>query len=379
MITTLEIKNFRCFEHVDITGLRKVNVVTGSNASGKTALLEAVYVGANATAAAIQNIGAMRSIALPMNIIPGVPIPVPVSNNLGAYFDHLFRATTKNGKHESAAHFSVSFNDSDLTRYDLKVGYQQNSEAPNLVAVSRGPGGVGPVVPIIFERRKTFATGTAQDSNTPISMNQFGQLQQMQVGAFGPVSFMFAAGMDYAEVDNVTWFSQLRERNESDKVVNFIRKEFPFVEGLEVLAPAGVNGLYVRLADGSTRRASVVSAGINKIISVFLSAAFAHDGVIIIDEIENGVFYEKYGALWRGLYDFAKTTGNQIFVSSHSAECLAALPDVIGDDVDDFCLLRTERVNGSCFVQQSSGISMKAALSGGNEIRGVTNGGKVDK
>jgi AAA15 family ATPase/GTPase len=180
--------------------------------------------------------------------------------------------------------------------------------------------------------------------------------------------------MNYAEVDNVTWFYQLKERGGAEQIVSFIINEFPFIEGIEVLAPAGINGLYAIMADGTRRRVSTVSSGIYKIISILLAAAHTHNGIIVIDEIENGIFYEKYPAVWRILYKFAKDTGNQIFVSSHSAECLGKLPDVIGQNTDDFCQLRTMRDNGSCTVSHINGVAMKAALSGENEVRGVTVG-----
>jgi Fe-S cluster assembly ATPase SufC len=95
MMQSFEIANFRCFEKISLTGFRRINVVTGSNGSGKSALLEAVYLGANATAGAIQNIAVLRSlrvaaIALGMPFIQPFPIQ---AQNLNIFFDHLFRST----------------------------------------------------------------------------------------------------------------------------------------------------------------------------------------------------------------------------------------------------------------------------------------------
>jgi AAA15 family ATPase/GTPase len=44
MIKDIEISNFRCFEHTKIAGFERVNLIGGKNNSGKTALLEAIFL-----------------------------------------------------------------------------------------------------------------------------------------------------------------------------------------------------------------------------------------------------------------------------------------------------------------------------------------------
>ncbi|MDQ3255935.1 MAG: AAA family ATPase [Acidobacteriota bacterium] len=46
MIESLKIENFRCFESVELRDLKRINVIVGENGSGKTALLEAIFLGA---------------------------------------------------------------------------------------------------------------------------------------------------------------------------------------------------------------------------------------------------------------------------------------------------------------------------------------------
>ena len=44
MIRDLEIDNFRCFSHVMVPDIRRFTVITGESGSGKTALLESMFV-----------------------------------------------------------------------------------------------------------------------------------------------------------------------------------------------------------------------------------------------------------------------------------------------------------------------------------------------
>ncbi|MEL6910916.1 MAG: AAA family ATPase [Cyanobacteria bacterium J06598_4] len=44
MLRDLTIQNYRCFEDFQIDGLEQVNLFVGNNNSGKTSLLEAIYL-----------------------------------------------------------------------------------------------------------------------------------------------------------------------------------------------------------------------------------------------------------------------------------------------------------------------------------------------
>ena len=44
MYTSFSIKNFRCFENMTIEPLARVNLICGENNTGKTALLEALWL-----------------------------------------------------------------------------------------------------------------------------------------------------------------------------------------------------------------------------------------------------------------------------------------------------------------------------------------------
>ncbi len=48
LLNSLEIKGYRCFEHLTIEKLGRVNLIVGKNNVGKTALLEALSVYASA-------------------------------------------------------------------------------------------------------------------------------------------------------------------------------------------------------------------------------------------------------------------------------------------------------------------------------------------
>ena len=46
MIDRLTVRNFRCYESLDLQKLSRINIVVGENASGKTAFLESLFFAA---------------------------------------------------------------------------------------------------------------------------------------------------------------------------------------------------------------------------------------------------------------------------------------------------------------------------------------------
>ena len=44
MITSLEVENFRGFRKIELSDLRRINIIVGDNSSGKTAFLEAIFL-----------------------------------------------------------------------------------------------------------------------------------------------------------------------------------------------------------------------------------------------------------------------------------------------------------------------------------------------
>lgn len=368
MIESFKLQNFRCFSALELTNLKRVNVITGANSSGKSALLEALLCAARGTPDALLVTNALRSV--------GIIGP----HNFRALWDHLFYAAKGYGIQRTADKIEFNYIDTDQNKYSVEIKFAelgpipQPQPQPSVIGRSAGLSTEAPT-PLLISRSVTSADGDPENTSTNITLNSQGQIQGSSiVSNLGPAVFLFSSVMDYAEVDNVVWFSQLRQKGMHKELVRFIRDQFPFIADIEVLAPFGSSGLFASLKSGGVRRLQLISSGINKIITILLACANATNGVILVDEIENGIFYEKYEFMWSVLYKFAQRFSCQLFVTSHSLECLQNLAPVIGDNVDDFSLIRTERQNGKCIAYQISGAAMAAALSGKNEIRGATVG-----
>src|SRR5271157_1496785 len=71
----------------------------------------------------------------------------------------------------------------------------------------------------------------------------------------------------------------------------------------------------------------------------------------------------------RTLYRFAKISNAQLFLSTHSMECLKAFLPAMKGNEDDFTLLRIDKQNGYSSVFPVEGKFFEAAIQQGFEMR----------
>ncbi|MBV8738668.1 MAG: AAA family ATPase [Alphaproteobacteria bacterium] len=222
MITSFELTGFRCFEHFSLEGLAQVNVVTGANASGKSALLEALLIAARGSPETLILLDNIRGIpvagpaVLPfLSGLIGTPMAPP-----GAFtgvWDHYFRTVTtkRNGKSEltSAPRITMVYTDSDGEQRGLSIFFEEQSAGGPVNVITQPYIGITQNVPPLVLERTSPGVPVARQT---VVQGPQGQLQvQPRLPDFGPAVFIFPAGAAYSaaysETDNLTWFSLLRE------------------------------------------------------------------------------------------------------------------------------------------------------------------------
>jgi predicted ATP-dependent endonuclease of OLD family len=55
----------------------------------------------------------------------------------------------------------------------------------------------------------------------------------------------------------------------------------------------------------------------------------AEDGVLLIDEVDTGLYYRTQTDMWRLLLDTAKRLNVQVFATTHSLDCVRAFQEAL--------------------------------------------------
>lgn len=86
---------------------------------------------------------------------------------------------------------------------------------------------------------------------------------------------------------------------------------------------------------------------INRILEIILALVNADNGFLLIDEIENGLHYSVQEKLWKIIFDLATKLNIQVFVTTHSNDCINAFEKVMNENhyTKDGKLIRLDKIN----------------------------------
>jgi len=112
--------------------------------------------------------------------------------------------------------------------------------------------------------------------------------------------------------------------------------------------------------------------GMTRLFSLVVGIGNAPDGVVLVDEVENGLHHSVLPKVWRAIAEAARQFEVQVFATTHSLECIEAAHRAFDEDLGfecDFRLHRLERVNGDIVAKTYDRDALRAALEMGLEVR----------
>ncbi|MGD9588674.1 MAG: ATP/GTP-binding protein [Pyrinomonadaceae bacterium] len=349
MIRSIKIENFRCYENVHLQGLQRINIVVGENGSGKTALFEAMFFLGGLSNEVYMRLKSWR-------LMPDVRIGATretLQELFGDYFrdfnmDRAIYLETKGSTAETRS-VRIYFEDSNVT--EIPIG-----EIADPVVT---------VPPLHFKGKydgsKTFHE-KATLADQKLSLPQFPS----------PVkAAFFPSGTKVHAKEAADQFSDLEAKGQLDEVLSILTSIYPFVSDLSIVTRDGKGMVWARVNNSKQKQpVTLISEGVNKLLGLLLyikSYPYSH---VLIDEIENGFYYKKMPDIWRALYELAFKCNVQIFVSTHSLECLRAAKNVLRGHTEEFHVLRTVRSDkGEYNIREIGGDWLLNAIESDLEIR----------
>jgi AAA15 family ATPase/GTPase len=308
LLDSLEIKGYRCFEHLTIEKLGRVNLIVGKNNVGKTALLEALWLYFN------QGSGQMMGAILANRYED--KLPVSFSGNASITYKNLFTR--------------------DITESTFQIN-SINQEIPPLI------GG--------------WINEMLQFSSSPPSL----------IKNF----FVKTEGLTNTEI--TTFWDNIELKPAEDAVIrsmrlilpNLIRVRLKTMQHNERIAYAQIENLEEPFTLKS------FGDGLNRLFGISLALANCKDGVLLIDEIENGFHYSILPDVWKLIFKTAKDLNVQVFATTHSKDCIEAFTQAaIDDEESEGMLIRLERNKGDKIIAKTIEEERLAdAINYGAEVR----------
>lgn len=327
MYTSLSIKNFRAFETLEIEGLKRVNLFTGRNNSGKTSVLEAVYLleGEHVTLRARRLFETRGLAAVSFTRFSSRTMP----------WATLFRSLGVDGEVRisglQAAGNTLEV-DLSTTLTEEDRSYVSRVGAPHLDPEDRA---------ILVARKSHF--GQKHDAIWVIDAKIHADiLGETTLRA----SSYLISGMKPSHAELSRYFDGLELVKGTDPILEALFLIDPNLKGLKTNTSSGPSLIYADLGGATLLPLAVVGDGMLRMLEIVFAILQNRDKVVLIDEIENGFHYSVLPKVWELIHKLAKQYNVQVFAVTHSHECAVAAHEAAKVADYDYQYFRIEQKNG---------------------------------
>ena len=90
--------------------------------------------------------------------------------------------------------------------------------------------------------------------------------------------------------------------------------------------------------------------GANRLLGIALALANCRDGILLIDEAENGIHYSVQADMWRMVFRAAERANVQVIAATHSWDCVTGFAAAAIESESDGVLYRLEEVDGELYA-----------------------------
>ena len=372
MYKSFEIHNFKCFRELKLDKLARINLIAGMNNVGKTALLEAIFL----------HCGAYNlELALKLNSFRGIGISnLPDENPLISLFKDFVSSTIElSGEDTLTGYSSVRINplthvmvqdalslqdmvQENLSGKDVKKldNIRQEKPLSSSPQINRG---------LQLEYKKGEESTIYRmiiDNNKNIHLDPLPLSPPF-------VTFFYGSRVIIDPQQQAELYGNLQISGKEDDVLKVLKIIEPRLKRIVSIATAGSSMLYGDVGLANLIPLPLMGDGMLHLTNFVLQIANAQNGVVLIDEIENGLHYSVMTNVWKAIASAAKEYNTQVFATTHSWECIRYAHEAFSSEKtydEDFRLHRLDRQDdGEITVVTYDQESLGASLEFGMEVR----------
>lgn len=341
MYTQFSIDNFRGISSLHLERLARVNLLVGSNSVGKTTVLEAIWM--------LRGAGNPE---LPLNMAlqrGGKPVfaPAPETHwltlfpNFDADLEIKLSGDTGNDRFESLRLRGFSGVQTSISS-NTGNGMTHSGE-------SGGTGRISTVEPPRYSFQMRYSDdGGDETISTFEVVKDVARISPNPQITRPAVLLSTRNSPDASEI--AALFSSSQDRGRLHELVDGVRILDPAIDELSLGFSLQENRpvLYMHKAGVERRLPFDISGGGGRRVLEMLISILSEDAIpVMIDEFENGIYYGNLERVWRAIDRASQLSGCQLFVTTHSLECIyAALNAFQFEHPEDLRIFRLESRNG---------------------------------
>ena len=367
MVEDIEINNFRCFDRLKVSGCKKINLISGKNNVGKTALLEAIFLNSTPTKDTIVSIGDLRR----QSVHVRREFPEQIWNNL------LWKQNL-----DSPCIIRTVFQDASFKTIEMFVRKEQD-------VLSEINSNISAELVNYYEEwleKEKIKDGAEQylgvmiinvNNNVLVKLIAFSRNHEVDLDKTSNKSVylqntsFISSTLRASSINLTIEFDRARLNEKDDEVLKafqIIDSSIIAVESFSIPEPT----IYLKRKGEKRLPLSLFGDAMNRIAEIILKIINNQDSILLIDEIENGIHHSSQIAFWDFLYKLADQLNVQIFATTHSLEMTEAFIKAGLDRADSaahFELTRSEKTNKIVAINRDLE-TLEYGISHHKEVRG---------
>lgn len=330
MISSVHIHGYRGFAEFSMTDLGRINLLVGTNNSGKTSVLEAIQLlSSMGDPYALWQVLWRRGERLP----PSAPSPerVPVRrSSIELDVSHLFYG------HEATlgANISVHARSDDHERMvEIGVREIQSRDQPELFADDDS---LGQRLALIINGIPRPATGLIPLSRAGgIYSDVFdGPVRRQRIRSSEPSApTLFITTESITGDELVAMWNRVSLTPHETLILQALQFLEPRIERIASQVSTGPyyvsqpRGGFILKLRGSDQPVPIGSMGDGmwRMLAMAIAITQCKGGVLLVDEIDTGLHYTVMAKMWRLIFNAAKQFDVQVFATTHSSDCIYSL------------------------------------------------------
>jgi hypothetical protein len=373
MLDSLKVEGFKLFRDLELPHLSRLNLILGNNNSGKSCLLEAIRLYAtDGSLRVIRELVTSRDGDWEANISKAEDLGENMLTDVENPIRFLFHDFHCEGD------AAINIGPLDKTRsVRLSLGRYRRSESEDgtvrhsrIESETDQPGeDVNEMLEVsgINKRRSLIRLDRIWARNPFASRRELEELPET------PIAIVGTNGIQPAEVAFL--FDKVSLTPQQEQVLDCLRLIEPRIEGIALIGNTSRRDSRGRTpvirVRGSKERYPLrtMGDGLTRLFHIALSMVNAQGGVILIDEFENGLYWEVQERLWPMIFQMAEAFDVQVFATSHSSDCLRSFTSAWRNSPDAGSMYRLERTESSTRISSLPMINISDALASQVEVR----------
>ncbi len=317
MYRDIKIKNFRGIKQANLDGFKRVNLLFGKNNVGKSSLLEAIFISS------------------------GQSNPV-LSDSVNGLRDY---------RQRKVSDFELLFSDFDTTR-PIEISTQKDQNRSLSISfvqaksidydISKTPSNISTVPDSLFTLRFDYSKDDEKYKSEMIfreSKELVDSTENPEKNRDKKLSALVNIDQNYKEDLLCKYVPARYNYNEAitsleDAIKD--KQELAIIEALRIIEPrikdivSLQDGVFVDVGFSRRLPINMMGDGIRKLLAIIISIYECKDGILLIDEIDNGIHHSFMSKIWDVVIRFANTNNTQIFATTHNIDSIKGLTIALG-------------------------------------------------